>query len=448
MKRRKFLYQTGMALGAAALLPFPLLPSCRRSVELENVNKEGRVLVVGAGAAGLYTTYLLAQQGLDVVLLEAASTHGGRLGKRMDFADYPIDTGAQWMHGRNNLPGQWARDNGTVLTRDNNTLSYWFDGSLVNSLPSNPFFFEGNGRPDISYLDYGRQQGLDERYDWIVEALAGNYGADASELSVYWSNKEEENWSSGSGDYKFERTYFDLIHERIAVPILDKIQYECAVEAIDYSAETIKVSDTAGRVWEADQVVLAVPITLLKDGVIRFTPQLPEDRRQALQRIGMGPGMKVFLKFSEKFYRNGLYGGPLCAAYWNDTVGKNTSENVLLAFVMGEQAAYLNSLGSDEAITSALLGELDMVYGGQASPTFLASSVHNPSANPYIRGAYSFSTIGMGNARSLLAQPLNNKLFFAGEAMNTRGHHQTVQGAVESGEQAVMDLLVNRRMGG
>ncbi|NBP30802.1 MAG: FAD-dependent oxidoreductase, partial [Flavobacteriia bacterium] len=88
-----------------------------------------------------------------------------------------------------------------------------------------------------------------------------------------------------------------------------------------------------------------------------------------------------------------------------------------------------------------LLQELDSMYNGQASATFLDSIVFDYSAKPYIKGAYGYSTVGMGDARKLAAEPVGNSLFFAGEAMNVNGHHQTVHGAVESGYKAVMDMI-------
>ena len=67
--------------------------------------------------------------------------------------------------------------------------------------------------------------------------------------------------------------------------------------------------------------------------------------------------------------------------------------------------------------------------------------VFDYTSKPFIKGAYSYSTVGMGNAREIAAQSVDNKLFFAGEAMNVTGHHQTVHGAIESGYKAVIDIL-------
>jgi lysine-specific histone demethylase 1B len=133
----------------------------------------------------------------------------------------------------------------------------------------------------------------------------------------------------------------------------------------------------------------------------------------------------------------------VCAAYADDSIGKAQNDNILLAFIMGEQAEYLTSLGSDAAITSALIQELDIMYNGQASASFIASHVQNWTTNPFVKGAYSYSTIGMGDARKIASESLSEKLYFAGEAMNTNGHHQTVHGAVETGYREVINILTD-----
>ena len=108
---------------------------------------------------------------------------------------------------------------------------------------------------------------------------------------------------------------------------------------------------------------------------------------------------------------------------------------------MGEQAEKLSSLKSDQEIVMTLLKELDSIYQGQASQYYQDAFVKDWSKEPFIQGAYSYSTVGMGNARSIAAEPIAKKIYFAGEAMNLKGHHQTVQGAVETGIHQVQKMI-------
>ena len=443
MNRRKFLKQTTLLSIGGLLLPSALLSSCRPDTLFEGPSFQGKVIIIGAGAAGLYAGYILKSKGIDFQILEAAPNYGGRLGKLTGFANFPIDIGAQWMHGKNSIVSNLAKKSDTQITLDDGEEKYWFNNELVSSLPRdiNEIFEEEESVPDVSFADFAVQNGYGDEYKNIVETIAGDSGADASNISAYWKIIEEENWNSGDDDFKFEETFFDLIEKQIAIHVQEQIQLNTPVKQIDYSGPIIQVTDSNNNVYTADKIIVTVPITILKSGDIEFVPALPTEKTTAFSKIGMDAGMKVFLKFSSKFFDENILGGAICAAYADDSIGKAQDDNVLLAFVMGQQAEYLTSLGSDSAITNALLQELDTMYNGQATASFVSSHVQNWTTHPFVRGAYSYSTIGMGDARKVASETVAKKIYFAGEAMNINGHHQTVHGAIETGYREVINLL-------
>jgi lysine-specific histone demethylase 1B len=443
MNRRQFIKQSTLLSIGGLLIPSALLAACRKETLFEDVTYDGKVIIIGAGAAGLYAAYMLKSKGIDFQLLEASSTYGGRLGKLTGFANFPIDTGAQWLHGKNSILGDLIKKSKTNITLDDSETKFWFNNQLIDALPQNTNIFEGEELPDISYEAYALQNGLGNEYKYIIENIAGDQGAAASRLSVYGNNKDEENWASGDDDFKFEETYFDLIDKQIASQVKDQILVNTIITKIDYSQSEIILTDSNNNTFNANKVIITVPISILKSGDIQFIPALPIEKTTAFSKIGMDAGMKVFLKFSNRFFDQNIIGGAVCAAYADDSIGKAQNDNILLAFIMGEQAEYLTSLGSDAAITSALIQELDIMYNGQASASFIASHVENWTTNPYVKGAYSYSTIGMGDARKIASQALSEKLYFAGEAMNTNGHHQTVHGAVETGYREVINILTD-----
>ena len=443
MNRRHFLKQSSLLTIGGILLPSTLLTTCRKETLFEDVTYDGKVIIIGAGAAGLYAAYILKSKGIDFQILEASSTYGGRLGKLTGFANFPIDTGAQWLHGENSILGDLIKSSKTKITRDDSETKFWFNNQLIDALPQNTNIFEGEELPDISYEAYALQNGLGNEYKYIIENIAGDQGAAASHLSVYGNNKDEENWSAGDDDFKFEETFFDLIDKEIASQVKDQILINTIITKIDYSQSEIKLTDSNNNTFNANKVIVTVPISILKSGDIQFIPALPIEKTTAFSKIGMDAGMKVFLKFSNRFFDQNIIGGEICAAYADDSIGKTQNDYILLAFIMGNQAEYLTSLGSDVAITAALLQELDLMYNGQATASFIASHVENWTTNPFVKGAYSYSTIGMGDARKTASQALSEKLYFAGEAMNTNGHHQTVHGAVETGYREVMNILTD-----
>ena len=441
MDRRHFIKQSTLLSIGGLLIPSTFLSTCRKENLFEDINYDGKVIIIGAGAAGLYAAYILKSKGINFQILEASSKYGGRLGKLTGFANFPIDTGAQWLHGKNSILGDLITKSNTKITLDDSETKYWFNNQLVNSLPQNTDIFEGDNLPDISYKDYALQKGLGNEYKYIVENIAGDQGAAASRLSVFGNNQDEENWISGDDDFKFQETFFDLFDKQIASEVKDKILLNTIVSKIDYSQSEIIITASNNRLFNADKVIITVPIPILKSGDIQFIPALQNEKTNAFSKIGMDAGMKVFLKFSNKFFDQNIIGGAICAAYADDSIGKAQSDNILLAFIMGDQAAYLTALANDTAITNALLQELDLMYNGQATTSFIASHVENWTTNPFVKGAYSYSTVGMGDARKIATQAISKKLYFAGEAMNINGHHQTVHGAVETGYREVINIL-------
>ena len=442
MKRRIFIKKSFLAYLALTISP-NILASFRKETLIPESDFKGKVLIIGAGAAGLYAGYILQSQGIDFKIIEASNYAGGRLGKKTDFADYPIDLGAQWLHGKNSILGDLSKSTNTKITKDNSSLVYWFNNQITSSIPKDVenIMRSDGSLPDMSFLDYAEQQGLGNDYKNIVEQLAGDSGADSTDISIKWNAIEEEEWNSGNTDFKFEASFFDLIDKHITDDIKDSIQLNTPITKINYSVEGVSVTDNQGKSYQADKIIVTVPITILQDNDIEFEPALPQSKMDAFNKIGMGAGMKVFLKFSSKFYDENIVGGEVCAAYADEIIGKNGSDHVLLAFVMGKQAEHLTSLGSDMAITNALLAELDIMYGGQATASFIDSHVEDWTKNPFIKGAYSYSKVGIGNARSIAAESVNDKLYFAGEAMNLNGHHQTVHGAIETGYKEVINIL-------
>ncbi len=443
MNRRDFLKQSTLLSFGGLVIPSTFISACRKETLLEDINYQGKVLIIGAGVAGLYAAYILKSKGINFQILEASANYGGRLGKLNGFANFSIDTGAQWLHGKNNILGDLITQSKTKTTIDNSAEFFWFNSQIVSSLPKdiNALFSREDNVPDASFKDYAIQGGFGNEYTNIVEGIAGDSGASASRISAYWKTKEEENWVSGDDDYKFQETFFDFIDNQIVSQVKDNILLNTLVSKIDYSQSEIIITDSNNNLFKANKVIITVPIPILKSGDIQFIPALPNEKITAFSKIGMEAGMKVFLKFSNKFFNQNVIGGAICAAYTDDSIGKAQNDNVLLAFIMGQQAEYLTALGSDTAITTALLQELDVMYNGQASASFIASYVQNWTTNPFIKGAYSYSTVAMGDARKIATQPISKKLYFAGEAMNINGHHQTVHGAAETGYREVINIL-------
>lgn len=445
MKRREFIINHSK-LGLGALLLPSLFSACEEESLFENTTYNGKVIIIGAGVAGLYAGYLLKEKGIQFTILEASNRAGGRLGKNENFAEFPIDTGGQWLHGEFSILGDLVKSTNTETFFDNSENVYWHEEALKDELPSSlQEILEnaGGASDDISVEQHFYNEGGTNEDIYLLHAVTGDVGASPNKVSSKWESAGYDLQSYGADDHKFRETFFDLINDNIISEVEDNIQFNTIVTAINYNADTIEITDSNGQNYSADKVIIAVPITVLKDGDINFTPALPSIKTESFQQLGMEAGMKAFLRFSNKFTEVNVLGGKTCASYAVESYNRDSNDLVLFGFVMGDQAKALSEMGEAAAL-QALLSELDVMFDGAASASFVSHFFQDWYNEPFIRGAYSYPLVGSdANTRKNIAVSVDNKLYFAGEATNHNGHHQTVHGAVETAYREVINILKN-----
>jgi monoamine oxidase len=455
MERKKFLQQSLLALPALYLGSNWLFSSCNKKDVVKPGNWKGDVIIIGAGIAGLHTAKLLLDLGINVTILEASGKTGGRIQALSGFADFDIQLGAEEVHGDKSewynlvtaTPGVSLHiPNGEDYFFMNNTLkseTAWAgDATLVQAQT-----FESTARnysgADKTVHEAEVAQGNNPANYEISNALIGNeYGTGNNRLSIKGITEEDNLWTSGDKNYNLKTgSYADVLHHHHAAAI-DKVTLNSPVTKVDYNGSKLAVTTAAGKVYNADRVVITVPLAVLKSGQIEFAPTLPATKTTAISNIGMGAGMKVILKFKTRFWDGAMetiIGGPKSVEMWTPGLGKSNAP-ILTAFVMGEKAEYLSSLGNDA--TNVLLAELNQMYGGStATAAFDAAYIMDWGKQPYILGAYSYPVVGGGIAQRVqLAASIDKKLFFAGEATNTTGHSATVHGALETAIRVVNEV--------
>jgi len=444
MKRREFLQVS--TLTTLGLLFAPRFNAYAADFKVDT-SFDGRVVIIGAGVAGLFAGYILKANGIDFTILEASGRMGGRIKGNDTFADFSLDLGAEWMHGATSVLGDWVRTHGINKFEDESSAQYWYRGERTATIPSSLDYivseevFEDEDAGDESLLGFSLGElEVDPRDVEFIEYAAGERGSSAKNVSVKRTRQEEQAWSSGSKDFKFNESFFSAIRDTLIEEMRDHVHLNTIVSEIDYSGEVTSIACANGVNYHAHNVMITVPITMLKKRTITFTPNLPQAKFDAFDRIGMEPGMKVFLKFSTRFFGESLIGGALCPSYLDPGYGKSGSDIIFAGFVMGDKAKYLSDLG-DDAIPE-ILKELDVIYNNQATASFVDGFLQDWGKEPHIEGAYSYSAVGIKVAdRAEAAKPIGEKLFFAGEAMNTAGHFQTVHGAMETGQRDAMLIL-------
>lgn len=254
------------------------------------------------------------------------------------------------------------------------------------------------------------------------------------------------------GDCKFKKTtWFDWLDNKLYPTVKDHIQYNKPVTEIDYQGDVVKVVTEAGEVLVADRVLVTVPITMLQQEFIKFTPAMSPQKVAAINAEEMPPGFKMFIEFTEKFYNDvtmfeSLWGCLTTgeqSAYCDEAGPKGLDKHIICLLARGPRAEeYLekvktfdgdDKLSDDDKLVQVVLRQLDEMYDDKASKTYVKAVVQNWTAEPYIRGTYT-TTIhpGRGSQLKERVSPLNGKVYFAGEAMNPAGHCVAVHAAIES----------------
>jgi monoamine oxidase len=422
------------------------------------------VVVIGAGAAGLAAARSLGRRKLRVLLLEARDRIGGRvLSKPMAGIATPAELGAEFIHGAAERTKALLREAGSAAIDMGGDAWVRENGELrceEESFSSSARIFEGSRSlpGDESVEQFLRRLENDGVLGETAQAarafVEGFEAADPAIASVKAIADEFESGTDSTsarplGGYgpMFEQLRDDCVRAGVAFALSTCVRHiswgpgGVAVEATDSRGKS--------QTLQARAAIVTLPAGVLRhrggETEIGFAPELPAAKRAALAHIEMGHVVKVALAFRTAFWERvagGRYhdaaffhidGEPI-PTFWTQLPIRS---QLIVAWVGGPGAVALSGVCAADLIEKALHG-----FGKLLDETdltrreFEVGLTHDWSDDPFARGAYSYVAVGGGNARAVLAAPLNDTLFFAGEATSSDGQGGTVNGAIETGERA------------
>jgi monoamine oxidase len=455
MQRRQFIKNTILTAGGGLVLS-----NCTSSNNLtpDNVPEfDGKVAIIGAGAAGLYAGFLLKQKNVEFTIFEASDVIGGRVRALKGFADYDVELGAEEIHGKKSIWYDTVKAANPTFVDDSKNVDYYQIGTGFKSedlwktdadfnsainLTSQATSYVGT---DITLQQFMDNNRLPARVQHITNAqIANEYGGAANKLSVKGITEEAQIWSAGNENIMIGGKTFLAIMQDKFKDVIPKVVLNKPITGIDYSSQNVLLQDASGNKLPFDKVIITVPLTILQANGIVFTPALPIAKTTALTKIGMASGIKIVMNFSKAFWAantSSIYGTGTVPEFWVSSNGRSTQNFVLTAFITGSKADTLAAKGTN--IISTVMAELDAMYGrGVASGLLKNAVVADWSKEPYIRGAYSYPIVGGGlSFRQDLSLPVQRKIYFSGEATHYGGHSGTVHGAMESSVRAVDELI-------
>jgi monoamine oxidase len=439
MNRRRFIRQSAWLTSGAALFPW-VLTGCKPTAYFdESIN--GEVIIIGAGAAGLYAGELLIRQGAQVKILEASSRWGGRLRSVPEATGTAAAAEKKRIHGEFSILFDVVKRAGIPLAPPPLQEMFYFNGRLNTTAEAmeNTFFlemlqgvasFETYESADISALEYYDALGLSENTTHIFNVLTGQVnGTSADRISGIGLRKQHELRSSGPSDFEVTTDDLERALSNLLSSALNAIIFDSTVIAVDYSTNKISVTTADGTAHTCDKLLITAPLQVLQSGSISFAPTLPQAQVTAYNSIGIDHSYTASLKAENIVWPEGttrLYGPGSMQRY------DVNNEGWIYAEASGKQADDISAIFGEPA--SVIANDLRNILGDD-SLVFTEITVHHWLGNR------SYDKPGTANARSVIAQPIAGKLFFAGEATHTGGHHGTLHGAMETGLRAATEII-------
>ena len=446
-----------MQLGVAGLTTLAVACSAddtgdeRSSTEGGEGGQSGTVVVVGSGLAGLAAASKLADAGRTVIVLEAKGSIGGRT--RTDRSlGIAFDLGASWIHGTTNNPitELAAKAGATFVELDFGDVTVFDEGGAEISVEQ----FEETEAAYEAMLEAVTEAGSDGdsfadvlasvEPDWFSDRLQAFFTSayvafDTGALDELSSTLLDEGEEFGGPEVVMSNGY-DLIAQYLADGL--DIRLDHPVTSIAASGSGVTVVSTQGT-FEADAVVVAVPLGVMKAGGIEFQPALGDDYIDAIESVGFNAVNKFLFVFDETFWDDTDYlvYTPTRRDVFNWFANVNALQpgaNALMTFAYADEARASESRSDDEIIGLAMQHLRDMYGAAISEPIAMRRSAW--VGDPYTRGAYSFTSVTTRMEHfDVLASP-SGRVHFAGEHTN-RDFQSTAHGAYLSGLRSAQEIL-------
>lgn len=378
------------------------------------------LVVVGAGAAGLAATRRARELGLSVLLCEASGRIGGRAYTSTEPFGVPWDWGCHWLHSasinpftkladeygfryrsapvayRMRLGDRWASPDEQAHHDAYDEASY---EAIIGAGR------EGRDVPAADVID-----AADPAYWELRFSLNAEWGMDPSNVSTLDAARyrdTDENWPVQDG--------YGALVARVAAGT--PVALNTAVTAIDWSGPRAKVTTSQGMV-EAGSVIVTVSTGVLAAEVIAFSPALPDWKQEAIHHIPLGMANKVALQIDAQALDIPEHTSVLTPYGTQGAIGfqiRPFGWNIASAYLGGPLCSELERAG-DAAMVDAVTNALVVIAGSDVRRQITASVCTGWEGDPLFRGAYAAAQPGQALARLDLARPIDNRLWFAGEA--------------------------------
>lgn len=416
------------------------------------------VIIIGAGAAGLLAMRELAEAGYHVCMLEAAEIAGGRIATIKEGFQSHVETGAEFIHGKLPLTFRLLKEaglsyevvegkmigvqNGTWQTEEHD--EHWDEfmkqlGRLKTDITILQFLEENFSKPE--YIDLRQAvQRFSEGFD-----LADISKASMLSLKDEWKDIEKK-------QYRIKGGYIQLIDHLVNCcrQLNTEFYFNTCANKIEYENGNATVHTTDNKKFHAKKLIITVSAGILQSGTIQFKPELT-DHAVAIQGLGFGAVIKFLLEFKTCFWKEFddetgfLLTDEEVPTWWTQLPAES---NLLTGWLGGPNATKKVFEPNASLLQTALLS-LSSIFRmppGMLQEELTNYKIINWLNQPFIKGGYSYNTLHSEQAIKILSSPVDDTIYFAGEAISKSESQGTVESALQSGHDTAKMLIGHFQM--